>query len=85
MSMLLRRLKIDATVHGFRSAARSWMADTGVEFSVAEAALAHTTGGVVAAYQRSSMLERRWPLMLAWAAHCYGDTSSNMVQLRAAE
>ena len=39
MAMLMRRMGA-FTVHGFRSAARSWMADTGVEFSLAEAALA---------------------------------------------
>ena len=59
---------IDATVHGFRASARSWMADQGVAFEVAEAALAHTVGSaVVAAYQRSSMLELRRPVLSAWA------------------
>ena len=63
MAMLLRRMGIDATVHGFRSAARSWMADTGVPFELAEACLAHQVGNaVVQAYQRSSMLERRRPV-----------------------
>ena len=68
LAMLMRRIKIDATVHGFRSSARSWMADQGVTFEVAEAALAHTVGSaVVAAYQRSSMLELRRPVLSAWA------------------
>lgn len=67
MAMLLRRMGVDATVHGFRSAARSWMADQGVAFELAEACLAHTTGGVVAAYQRSPMVERRRPLMQSWS------------------
>jgi integrase len=40
MSMLLRRLRVDATVHGFRSSARSWMADNAVPFELAEACLA---------------------------------------------
>ena len=44
---------------GFDRSARSWMADQGVAFELAEACLAHTTSGVVAAYQRSPMLERR--------------------------
>ncbi len=61
MTMTLRRLGRGAiTVHGMRSAARSWMADNGVEFELAEACLAHAVGNaVVQAYQRSSMLERR--------------------------
>jgi integrase len=69
MSMMLRRLGHgDVTVHGFRSAARSWMADTGVPFEVAEACLAHTVGNaVVQAYQRSSMLELRRPVLQKWA------------------
>jgi integrase len=68
LAMLMRRLKIDATVHGFRASARSWMADQGVQFEVAEAALAHTVGNaVVAAYQRSSMLDLRRPVLQKWA------------------
>jgi integrase len=68
LAMLLRRMGIGATVHGFRSSARSWMADQGVAFELAESALAHTVGnGVVQAYQRSSMLERRRPLMQSWS------------------
>ena len=43
------------------------MADNGVEFELAEACLAHAVGnGVVQVDQRSSMLERRRPLMEAW-------------------
>lgn len=69
MTMTMRRLGAgDFTVHGMRSAARSWMADNGVEFELAEACLAHAVGNAaVRAYQRSSMLERRRPIMQAWA------------------
>jgi hypothetical protein len=49
-----------------RSAARLWMADNGVEFELAEACLARAVGSaIVQAYQRSSMLERRRPIMQA--------------------
>jgi integrase len=83
MAMLLRRMGVTgATVHGMRAAFRSWAADQGVEFSVAEAALAHTTGGNVAAYQRSDLLARRRPVMEAWANHCCGKTSDNVIPLR---
>jgi hypothetical protein len=34
---------------------------------VAESALAHVAGGVVDAYQRSPLLERRRPVMADWA------------------
>jgi integrase len=49
LAMLLRRMGVSdvATVHGMRSAARSWMADQGVAFELAEACLAHPTRGVV--------------------------------------
>ena len=68
----LRRLstRLDlGTVHGLRTAFRSWAADTGVPDSVAEAALGHTVSGTAAAYQRSDLLERRRPVLQAWSDH----------------
>ena len=56
-----------ATVHGFRSGFRDWCADTGKPREIAEAALAHTVGGVEGAYFRSDLFERRRALMQAWA------------------
>ena len=84
MAMLMRRLGAgDFTVHGMRSAARSWMADQGVAFELAEACLAHQVGNaVVQAYQRSSMLERRRPVMQAWSDFVTGKTSANVVALK---
>ena len=61
-----------ATVHGFRSGFRDWCADTGKAREVAEAALAHTVGGVEGAYFRSDLFERRRRLMDAWAAFLTG-------------
>ena len=58
-----------ATVHGFRSAFRDWCADTGKPRELAEAALAHTVGGVEGAYFRSDLFERRRALMEAWAGY----------------
>ena len=57
-----------ATVHGFRSAFRDWCAETGAPREIAEAALAHTVGGVEGAYFRSDLFERRRALMDQWAA-----------------
>jgi integrase len=82
MAMLLRRLGVDATVHGFRSSARSWMADEGVAFELAEACLAHATGGVVAAYQRSPMVERRRPTIQAWSDFVCGKDDAKIVPLK---
>ena len=47
-----------ATVHGFRSAFRDWCAETGKPRELAEAALAHTVGGVEGAYFRSDLCSR---------------------------
>ena len=63
-----RGLADRATVHGFRSAFRDWCAETGAPREVAEAALAHTAGGVEGAYFRSDLYERRRALMEAWGA-----------------
>jgi integrase len=86
MTMTMRGLGAGAfTVHGMRSAARSWMADNGVEFELAEACLAHAVGNaVVQAYQRSSMLERRRPIMQAWANFVTGKAGDNVIELRRA-
>ena len=70
-----------ATVHGFRSSFRDWCADTGKAREVAEAALAHTVGGVEGAYFRSDLFERRRRLMDAWAAYLNG-TDAKVVALR---
>ena len=62
-----------ATVHGFRSSFRDWCADTGKPREIAEAALAHTVGGVEGAYFRSDLFERRRRLMGQWAAYVTGN------------
>ena len=72
MSMLLRRMKLDCTVHGFRSAFRDWSAEcTGYAHEVCEMALAHTIGNKAeAAYRRGDMFEKRARLMADWATYC---------------
>ena len=70
VSGVLRRAGVDSTPHGFRSSARSWMAEAGVPAEVAEACLAHVPKSrVVQAYQRSDLLERRAEVMQAWGDH----------------
>ena len=69
-----------ATVHGFRSSFRDWCAETGKTREIAEAALAHTVGGVEGAYFRSDLFERQRRLMADWAAYLGGD-SATVVQL----
>jgi integrase len=79
MKMLLRRMgRDDITVHGFRSAFRTWTAEaTGYASEVAEAALAHVKGDrVEAAYQRGDFFEKRGRLMADWAAFCKPTTQA---------
>ena len=66
---VFRDLGIPSTVHGLRSSFRDWAAETGVDRTVAEAALAHTVGGVEGAYFRSDLFERRREVMQDWAAY----------------
>jgi integrase len=72
MSMLLRRMEISATVHGFRSGFRDWVAEeTDHSPEVAEMALAHTIRNQVeAAYRRGDLLSRRKVLMNDWQNYC---------------
>jgi integrase len=72
MSMLLRRMKIDATVHGFRSGFRDWSAEcTSYAHEVCEMALAHVIGNKAeAAYRRGDLFEKRRRLMADWASYC---------------
>ena len=69
LDMLLRRMDVDVTVHGFRSSFRDWAREeTSFPREVAEAALAHTVGNAIErAYRRGDALEKRRRLMDAWA------------------
>ena len=56
------------TTHGMRSAFSSWCADSEVDREVREKALGHRErNAVVESYMRSDLLERRVPVMQAWA------------------
>jgi len=69
LTAVLRRMKVPATVHGFRSTFRDWAAErTNYPRDVAEMALAHTIGSKVeAAYRRGDLFEKRRRLMADWA------------------
>ena len=75
MSMLLRRMKLDCTVHGFRSGFRDWAAEcTGYAHEVCEMALAHVIGNKSeAAYRRGDLFDKRRRLMADWATYCASD------------
>jgi integrase len=63
-----------ATVHGFRSAFRTWAAEaTSYPDQLAEFALAHYDDDeTVAAYRRTDLFEKRQPLMADWASFVEG-------------
>jgi integrase len=66
--------------HGFRSSFRDWVGEARSEGrEVAERALAHVVQGVEGAYARSDLLERRRPLMQAWATFVTGPSSNALL------
>lgn len=55
------------TAHGLRAVARTFLAENGVSYEVAEACLAHATGSEVSlVYNRTTYLEQRKPVMQLW-------------------
>lgn len=86
MSMMIRRLGIDVTVHGFRSCFRDWVSEeTNHSHEVAEMALAHTISNKVEkAYRRGNLLERRRQLLQEWQDYCFSKAVSNVIELKSA-
>jgi integrase len=72
LTAVLRRMKVQAVPHGFRSSFRDWAAEmTTYPKDLCEFALAHTLDNKTeAAYLRSDMLDRRRALMQDWADYC---------------
>lgn len=86
MAVLLRKMRSNITVHGFRSAFRDWVSEeTNHSPEVAEKALAHTIRNQVeAAYRRGDLLERRRILMQDWQDYCYPETDIKLTHLKVA-
>lgn len=70
--MMLRRMEVPITAHGFRSSFRDWAAETiNIPREVAEMALAHAVENKVeAAFRRGDLLEKRRELMSQWTIFC---------------
>ena len=70
--MMLRRMKMDITAHGFRSSFRDWAAEqTSFPREVCEMALAHAVPSKVeAAYRRGDLFDKRRRLMNDWSEFC---------------
>lgn len=88
LAKALAVLRPGCTVHGMRSAFRSWAAETtSFPREICEVALAHVNKDrVEAAYQHGDLLEKRRKLMDAWADYCAGQTeeSGKVVAMRRA-
>lgn len=69
LTAALRRMKVGATAHGFRSTFRDWTAErTATPREVAEMALAHAIGDKTEeAYRRGDLFDKRRVLMQQWA------------------
>jgi integrase len=71
---VLRRMKVEAVPHGFRSTFRDWAAErTHYPNEMAEAALAHVIESKTeAAYRRGDLFDKRRQMMTDWADFCAG-------------
>ena len=83
LAMMMRRMGVAATVHGFRSAFRDWAGEVSTfPREIAEAALAHIVGNATErAYRRGDALEKRRLMMAAWANYCEPRAPGNVVGL----
>lgn len=79
---LQKRLKIDATIHGMRSAFKDWVAETtNYPNEVSEMALAHSISNQTeAAYRRGELLGKRRSMMQDWSDFVQG-TEEKVVTL----
>lgn len=87
LRLLSRMGRGDLTAHGFRATFRDWAGErTNFARDVVEMAMAHTIESKVeAAYRRGDLLEKRRPVMDAWARHCGAPAATaEVVRLRAA-
>jgi integrase len=83
LSMLLRRMNVDVSVHGFRTSFRTRASEIGhVEFEIAKSCLSHRVGNAISrAYNRSNLLERRRPIMASWAHYVEGEADTKVVSI----
>ncbi len=70
-----------ASTHGWRSTFRSWCAETGVAFEVAELSIAHAKEKIVASYDRVAMIDRRRVVMQQWANWLDGPATADVIPL----
>ena len=81
---LQKRLKIDATIHGMRSAFKDWAAETtNYPNEVSEMALAHSISNQTeAAYRRGELLDKRRSMMQDWSDFVHGSEEKVVTLVR---
>lgn len=82
-TQLLRRMRLEYTMHGFRASFRTWGSEqTRYEHEMLEFALAHTVGDqTVRAYMRTDMFEKRRQLMEDWSAFVARNSSGTLPRI----
>ena len=81
---LLRDMRADLTVHGFRSTFRDWAAEqTNYPREVAESALAHAISDKTeAAYRRGDLFAKRAKMMQDWSRYCAKPRAASVTPIR---
>ena len=79
---VMKRIGVEATVHGFRSSFRDWAAaqdvpDRVAEFSIAHRKMTDTKGS----YFRTDLLDKRRGVMERWSRHVTGSEVSKVVSI----
>ena len=77
LSHLCRALSLDVTPYQFRAAFRLWCLESGVPHELADVALGYISSAFRSAHVIPTYLERRRPLMQAWADFLAGDLADN--------
>jgi integrase len=82
-TQLLRRMRVEYTMHGFRASFRTWGSEqTKYEHEMLEFALAHTVGNqTVRSYMRTDMLEKRRQMMDDWSTFVAANSGGSLPRI----
>jgi integrase len=82
-TQLLRRMRVEYTMHGFRASFRTWGSEqTKHPHEMLEFALAHTVGDqTVRSYMRTDMLDRRRQLMEDWSTFVAANSTGTIPRI----
>ena len=83
LEIIMARMKVDATVHGFRSSFSDWASETtNFPREVIEQCLAHLVGSnVERSYRRGDILEKRRIVLQDWSSFCDLSDRGNVVPI----